>query len=108
MPMASASRMASPVRRTRGWLSIRLAVCTASAPSSGPQHVADLPGRPSAPSTSTRSHGTSTSSKTAMQSISSNRLDSGWSKRERGSGATVSRQMNLRPGALEGTLKASA
>ena len=37
-----------------------------------------------------------------MQSISSKRLDSGWSKRERGSGATVSRQMNVRPGVVGG------
>jgi hypothetical protein len=43
-----------------------------------------------------------------MQSISSKRLDRGWSKRERGSGDTVSRQMNLRPGVLVGMPKASA
>jgi hypothetical protein len=67
--------------------------------------ISPLPGRPS---TSTRSHGTSTSSKTAMQSISSNRLESGWSKRERGSGATVSRQMKVKPGVFEGMPNTSA
>ncbi len=63
---------------------------------------------PGLPSTMTRSHGTSTSSKTAMQSISSKRLESGWSKRERGSGDTVSRQMKVRPGVAAGMAKASA
>ena len=63
---------------------------------------------PGLPSTITRSHGTSTSSNTAMQSISSKRLESGWSKRERGSGDTVSRQMNVRPGVEDGMPKASA
>ena len=67
--------------------------------------ISPLPGLPS---TSTRSHGTSTSSNTAMQSISSNRLDSGWSKRDRGSGDTVSRQMNLRPGVFVGMPNARA
>jgi hypothetical protein len=67
--------------------------------------ISPLPGLPS---TRTRSQGTSTSSKTAMQSISSKRLDRGWSKRERGSGDTVSRQMNVSPGVAVGMPKASA
>ena len=53
---------------------------------------------PGPPSITTRSQGTSTSSNTAMQSISSKRLLSGWSKRLCGPGATGSRQISLRPG----------
>jgi hypothetical protein len=64
--------------------------------------ISPLPGLPS---TITRSHGTSTSSNTAMQSISSKRLESGWSKRERGSGDTVSRQMNESPFVAVGIAK---
>ena len=107
MPMASATFMARP-QKNSSWLSTRAEVCTfRSAPKSAPRPLMMSP-LPARPSTMTRSHGTSTSSNTAMQSISSKRLDRGWSKRERGRGATVSRQMKVRPGVAVGMPKTRA
>ena len=55
----------------------------------------------------TRSHGTSTSSKKTMQSISSKRELKGWSKCERPR-SKLSRQRNLRPGVPQGIAKLTA
>ena len=59
------------------------------------------------PSTNTRSHGTSTSSKNTTQSISSKREARGWSKRERPR-SKLSRQRNFSPGVPQGIAKLSA
>jgi hypothetical protein len=59
------------------------------------------------PSMNTRSHGTSTSSKNATQSISSKREPSGWSKRDRPR-SKLSRHRKRRPGVPHGMAKLSA
>ena len=95
-PIASASFIARPQKNSI-WLSMRAAVWLADITGAPPTSFATsrLPGPPSI---TTRSQGTSTSSNTAMQSISSKRLLSGWSKRLCGPGATGSRQISLSPG----------
>src|SRR5438094_733206 len=88
MPMASASLMARP-QKNSSWLNRRADVCTLRRALKSAPSVLMISPLPGLPSTITRSQGTSTSSKTAMQSISSKRLESGWSKRDRGSGEII-------------------
>src|SRR5881392_939363 len=59
------------------------------------------------PYRNTRSQGTSTRSKIAVQSISSKREPSGWSNDERPI-SKLSRQMKRRPGVPQGMAKANA